>query len=225
LYPSGTWVNVGLPFLGEIGVPFPSEKLVASFIFPKIAKSNRLEHEAIHFMNYAHGESDNDMEPVKAVFPTNMIANFYSLMKIGQYYQPLPLSGSADSLIRCSKTTVVCFQFKNFQDPFTFKMLGDEVMKCKCDDNEWKIYLILVCMAGHNVTSDGCDHSLVHEGVNVVLLSTASVQQFLGDRTCIAFSSSSMCADNRSRLQFSPMKPPVDDVDTMDNSFNALAFK
>lgn len=118
-------------------------------------------------------------------------------MKIGQYYQPLPMSMSADALIRCSDKTIVCFQFKNFQRPFPQSSLEEEVIKCGVD--EWNVFLVIVCTEGHLI-NEGKDTFVVRGRVTVVLLSADSVAQFLGATALNKLSSTSLYEDLSLRI-------------------------
>ncbi len=147
------WSELGLPILFGFGVPFPEVRLERSYVFPQIArKSERNETEAIQCMKEIHDHNTASLSHTK--YPPNCLPWLYNEMKIGQYYQPLPMSMSADALIRCSERTMVCFQFKNFQSPFPESSLEDEIMKCSVDG--WNV-LVVVCTEGHSM-KDGENH-------------------------------------------------------------------
>lgn len=194
------WENLGLSILQQNNVPFPEVSLHKSYAFPKIKNgNNQTEVEARRCMNEIHNRS---LTLSQTEFSSNCLPWLYDAMEIGQYYQPLPMSNSADALIRCSQRDLVCFQFKNLQTPFKKKDLDVEIDKCKV--NGWNIYMVLVCTKGHLVDG-GVDYFEDMNGVNVILLSKNSVEKFLGVETVLKFSSDSMYEDSSSRQEVIPL--------------------
>jgi hypothetical protein len=106
------------------------------------------------------------------------------LMLIGQYYQPLPLSKSADALIRCQEQVVCQFQFKSVHDPLSESQLRDEAAKCQLGSG-WQSFLVVVAPAGHSI-ADGATTRIPfefeHGCVDVIALSQHAVVHFLGAR-------------------------------------------
>jgi hypothetical protein len=213
LGPNNIWGDVGLPFLDNCSIPFPTKKLENAYIFPKMMNNSlRTEEEAKKFMDAAHGETA-PLQAGKTAFAPKLLPFLYSLLRIGQYYQPLPLSSSADAIIRASDRDVVNFQFKNFISHFSEALLEPEVEKSKADG--WNTYLVIVCTAGHNiqVSGDGDvgrDGMLVMGAVTVVLLSKESVDQFLGNNCLQRLSGSSLRENSSTRIAFTPPKAAVD---------------
>jgi hypothetical protein len=189
------WQELGLPILADFHVPFPEVRLERSYVFPKIVKQNdRNEVQSRECMNQIH----QDLTPPRTEFSLNCLPWLCDEMKIGQYYQPLPMSNSADALIRCSDNDLVCFQFKNFQNPFQQTMLLAESEKCKVQG--WNVFLVIVCTKGHSI-GHGSDCLETIGGVNVVLLSLNSVAQFFGPAALKQLTSSSLYADSSIRQE------------------------
>ena len=184
------WSELGLSILDNFHVTFPEVRLERSYPFPKIIKQNdRTEAQSRECMNQIH----QALSPLlHTEFSLDCLPWLCDEMKIGQYYQPLPMSNSADALIRCSDHDLVCFQFKNIQTPFRKTSLLEEIEKCKVQG--WNVFMVIVCTKGHSV-GDGSDCFETIDGINVVLLSENSVAQFLGPAALKQFSSSSLYAD------------------------------
>jgi hypothetical protein len=194
------WADVGLPYLDVCRFPFPERPLEKSYPFPKISKKNRWKKKyLIEFKDAAHNEKHDAV--VTSEFASSVIPHLYELMQIGQYYQPLPKSGSADAIMKCSRKKIVNFQFKNCAKPLSAAAVDIEAKKCRakgCD-----VYLVVVCTAG---SSSGTDSFTQVNGVSVAVLSLASVTEFLGAGTVQQISSSSSFGDMSVRLGASPIK-------------------
>jgi hypothetical protein len=129
----------------------------------------------MQFMALIH---TGDAGVCKQSFPAANLSLLCQCMQIGQYYQPLPCSSSADALIRCTSTVMCQFQFKNVNHPLTLAEIAEEIPKCHLP-SDWVNYLIIVGINGHGL-GDGSDHVLVEGGTTVVVLSKASVERFTG---------------------------------------------
>lgn len=202
LAPYPDWTSISLSALDVHCFPFPKPPLTACYPFPKISRSGKKvwhNSDLRSFMTAAHDGSIVEGAVVCSMFVPAALPSLFALMEIGQYYQTLPMSGSADSLIRCATDTVLCFQFKNYQDPFKEKELEDEVVKCAAAG--WKVYLVVVCTAGNTVNDDY--HRTIHD-VSVLVLSAASVEHFMGHKTVDKMSGRSALEDSQIRIGFSP---------------------
>jgi hypothetical protein len=190
------WSELGLSILDDFNVPFPEVRLERSYVFPKIVKQNDLtEAQSREYMNQIH----QDFSPLlDTEFSLDCLPWLCDELKIGQYYQPLPMSNSANALIRCSDNDLVCFQFKNFQTPFQKSSLKQESEKYKVQG--WNVFMVIVCTKGHSV-GNGSDCFETIDGVNVVLLSENSVSQFLGPVALKQLSSTSLYADSSIRQE------------------------
>jgi hypothetical protein len=174
-----TWSEVQLPFLDVVGIVTPGQSLHQLFAFSKITSAEADDTaSAIRFMETVHSSSSDCQKQASPVFNLNI---FCESMRIGQYYQPLAMSSTADAFIRCSERVMCQFQFKNFDIPINTNQILAEVPKCNLPA-DWASYLILVCSSGHCYNGDGSDMSFIHDGVTVVLLSASSVELFLGKR-------------------------------------------
>jgi hypothetical protein len=169
------WSGIGLPFL-ELNVPFPEARLERSYAFPHISKKiERTEAEAGQCMNEIHNHNTSSLSQTR--YSPTCLPWLCEEMELGQYYQPLPKSSSADALIRCSNRDLVCFQFKNLQIPFPESLLDEEIVKCSVTG--WNVFMVVVCTEGHSI-HEGEDYFVTRDGVNVVLLSKDSVAQCFG---------------------------------------------
>ena len=94
---SKSWTSCGLPFLDKEKVPYPKERVEQSYPFPKIVEGSNmviLKKDVDECMLNIH---TYDSIVLKKVFPRRALSNLCKLMKIGHYYQPLPMSSSADA--------------------------------------------------------------------------------------------------------------------------------
>jgi hypothetical protein len=196
------WATVGLPYLDTMGVLFPAIKMDSALPFPKIVPSAKYEQkEAEEFMLNVHAGS---CDVQRAVFPPKSLSELCEHMKIGQYYQPLPMSSSADAKIRCGESFMCDLQFKNFVTPISERAIEEEAAKCQLPP-PWTTFLIVVCSAGHHLGDD--DHHLTIGSVTVLLLSKLSVEAFLGKNALTSIRSAKILADSMSRLLVStPLK-------------------
>jgi hypothetical protein len=167
------WSGIGLPIL-DSNVPFP---------------------EARQCINEIHNQNTSSLSHTK--YSPTCLPWLCEEMELGQYYQPLPKSSSADALIRCSNRDLVCFQFKNLQSPFSESPLDEEIVKCIVTG--WNVYMVVVCTEGHSI-NEGEDYFVTRAGVNVVLLSKDSVAQFFGAAALKEFSSTSLYQDLSRRI-------------------------
>lgn len=182
--PHDSWSALGLPFL-DGKVPFPQEELKRSYSFPKIARNhNRTDEEARLCMRQIH----DGTQPNYTIFSVANLPCLCGEMKIGQYYQPLSLSKSADAMIRCSRNELVAFQFKNMQEPLSLNELEQEIAKSIVTD--WKVYLVVVCL-GSREDQDDQIYRENHNG-KVILLSRHSIDTFLGLNTRVEFTSTTL---------------------------------
>jgi hypothetical protein len=197
------WSTVGLPYLDMAGVPYPAVALTNAYPFPKIhSQGKTYQGHVDKFMDAVHKQS---AAVPQQIFPFKTMSALYNLMKVGQYYQPLPMSKSADAKIRCSIDCMCDFQFKNFQRPFTLADAKAEAIKSTVPG--WRVFLVVVCAAGHNVQDSGNDVTVMLENVKVILLSKASVEAFLGRSTLSAIQSVGLLADSVQRTTLtSPLK-------------------
>jgi hypothetical protein len=177
------WTKIGLSCLDELSVPFPSLPLQHSYPFPKIsgAAAANTGDSVGDFMDRVHaGRADVPRQ----VFPPSCLPELCQHLLIGQYYQPLPLSKSADALIRCQDHVVCQFQFKNVHDPLSESQLRDEAVKCQLGSG-WQSVLVVVAPAGHSI-ADGATTRIPfefeHGSVDVIALSKQAVVHFLGAR-------------------------------------------
>lgn len=187
---ASNWSHIGLAYLEKRLVPFLAQDVDVTniFNFPKISTSARgTVSMAQQFMDVAHQEWTEEavlnpdrtaIQPSRQVFGRAFLKELSALIKIGQYYLPLPRSSAADSKMRIGPTTMIDWQFKNFMSPISQKDIENETKLCGIVG--WTVYLIIVCTAGHEV-NDGEDSSFTVNGVNVIALSTSgSVATFLG---------------------------------------------
>jgi hypothetical protein len=198
--PCSSWTDVDLPFLSECCVPFPQELYHESFAFPKIAKQNAwAEANVQQVMDSVHNARYNDA--IRQEFAHSALPTLIKYMKIGHYYQPLSMSGSADAMLKCSESDIVNFQFKNSSTPITDSAVDAEARKC-CADG-YSVFLIMVSPAGN---ARDVDYLKVVDRVTVIVLSRSSVQFFLGQNCVSNFSSSSAIVDLAQRIKLSPIK-------------------
>jgi hypothetical protein len=189
------WSGIGLPIL-DSNVPFPEARLERSYVFPQISKKiERTEAEARQCMNEIHNQNTSSLSHTK--YSPTCLPWLCEEMELGQYYQPLPKSSSADALIRCSNRDLVCFQFKNLQSPFPESSLDEEIVKCSVTG--WNVFMVIVCTEGHSI-NEGEDYFATRAGVNVVLLSKDSVAKFFGAAGLKEFSSTSLYQDLSRRI-------------------------
>ena len=215
---ASNWSHIGLEYLDESSVPFLADNVdVANiFNFPKISTSARGSVDtAEQFMDIAHKEwreeavLDPDrtasQPPDRQVFAPAFLEKLSTLMKIGQYYLPLPRSSSADAKIRVGPRTMIDWQFKNFMSPISQEDIEKEATLCSITG--WTVFLVIVCTAGHDV-NDGENSSFTVNGVNVIALSSGSVSTFLGPDFVKRLKSEGMTVDQAKRLSSctSPLK-------------------
>ena len=200
---ASNWDTVGLGFLDAF-VPYPKNQLVHTYPFPKIVSvANVPEGSMANFMTSVHSSSYEDVNRV--IFPRSSLPDLCSLMELGQYYQPLPRSSSADAKIRCSDRAMCDFQFKNFAKPLKYSEVVAEVDKVKMDG--WCVFLVIICSAGHEVDGGVNVHVRV-KNVDVLLLSKTSVELFFGKNALSTIANSpSLLEDLMKRLTVaSPLK-------------------
>jgi hypothetical protein len=199
-YNSRSWSSIALPFLESAGVPFPAEPLKDSFPFPKISsKVGEKRGGVADFMKKVH-EGRPDVK--NQVFPVSSLGELCSEARIGQYYQFLPLSKSADALIRCDERTVCHFQFKNLAAPISVNAAVTEAAKCEL--RGWKSFLVIICTAGYE-GDKGEDCIKDARDVQIILLSRRSVAAFLGANTLSTLAQDQVCtllSDLQKRLAF-----------------------
>lgn len=156
-------------------------------------------------------EKIDERNATKQQFPPEALNCICKEMKIGQYYQPLPLSSSADAIIRIDEKTLCHFQFKNYIEPFdctNLSFLHKEVRKCFVED--FKNYCIFICSSGN---STGTDAFFTHKSVDIILLSKSSVELFLGKHALIHLESKNLTDDSDGKLMnMSPLKSAIDKV-------------
>lgn len=202
LSPCANWSDVGLSFLHINNFPFPQAKMERAYAFPKIAKDHSWSFEEVrNFMAGSHTINTNII--TKSEFSAKALPRIYDLMQIGQYYQPLPLSKSADALVRCSDKEIIVFQCKNLKKEFKLIHLAEEAEKCIADG--WQVYMVVICPTGHDhLNGENVIH--IYKGVTVALLSKASVSSFLGTDAVREIESTSLISDVMGRLTISPVK-------------------
>ena len=106
---------------------------------------------------------------------------------------------SGNAMLKCSESDIVNFQFKNSSTPIVDSAVDDEARKCLADG--CNVFLIMVSTAGN---ARDADYEKVVDGVTVIVLSTSSVQFFLGQNCVSHFSSSSAIVDLAQRIKISP---------------------
>ena len=198
-----TWKSLNLSILDDEGIVFPKTSPTAIFPFPKICKKNKwTELEVIETMKYFHEKVFSDQ--IKTEFSIDALPEICGHMLIGQYYQSLPRSGSADALIRLNDNTILEIQFKNYQNPINrSEIINNELEKSSIDG--WNCYLIVICTSGHN-ESECNDLVFSPESKNnfvmkVVVLSRQSVIKYLGLGTVNAIGSISSVSDLVERMK------------------------
>ena len=206
-----SWGNCGLPFLDNVKIPFPKERAEQSYPFPKIVDGLTMvvsEKDIDDCMQSIH----SFVAPQKTVIPRRHLSSLCKLMKIGHYYQPVLMSGSADAKIRVSEKVMCDFQFKNFLNPISLKEAEAEVYKCAIPSTfffKWNIYLIIVCTAGHAIEGGIKDVSIKIKKMNMTLivLSKTSVEHFFGKNALksIAYDTD-LLTDAITRMNFSPLR-------------------
>ncbi len=202
LDPCSSWKDIGLSFLYSSNFPFPEAKMHSTYLFPKIGKDNSWSEKQVRrFMEAAHSRNPSVIR--KSEFSAKALPSIYRYMKVGQYYQPLPLSSSADALLRCSENQLIVFQYKNLKDGFKFKNLTQEAIKCIAKG--WQVYLVIICPNGHDYR-DGEDFVLVDKNITIGLLSKDSISAFLGIDATKAIESISLVSDVMGRLKISAVK-------------------
>ena len=207
LLDPNSWSDVGLPFLGQCGAPYPSDKFKSSYPFPKISQQceKYSQNALLKFMQNVH---DGDFSAQRQVtFPQEAMSMLYESMKIGQYYQPLPKSGSADAKIRLRDNIMLDIQFKNQIKAFTLPQLIDEARKSVVESDGWTVYLLIVCSSGHDIEDKeslkvGHDLIEMHSGVHCIVLSEESVARFFGIHGIDGIKGGSLLFDTATRLNF-----------------------
>lgn len=200
--PFACWTDVGLKSLDDNQLPFPAETLTNCFPFPKISGRGKVdwtEDDLNAFMSAAH--TGNQPDGLSTAFPASALPSLYRLMQPGQYYVPLPLSGSGDLLVWCGEQTVVCFQFKNYAQPITEAAVVCEAVKCVATG--WVVYLVVVCLSGNGRDTDYVTNS---SGIAVVVLCSSSVEAFMGRNVVQHFGSKTSLADQAVRIGYSPSR-------------------
>lgn len=215
---ASNWSAIGLEYLDKCGVPFLAEDVDVTdmFNFPKISTSARGSADtAEKFMAIAHTEwkEESVFDPDRAtsqlpprqVFPPSFLEQLSTLMKIGQFYLPLPRSSSADAKMRVGQNIMIDWQFKNFMSPIKQTTIETEARQCGIAG--WTVYLIIICTAGHEV-NHGNDSSFSVDGVTVIALSKSSVSKYLGPDFVEKLRSKGLAADQTKRLSSctSPLK-------------------
>lgn len=194
------WTDFGLPCLDQSRIPFPSNLFARSLPFPKIANNGSREPNlAAKCMQDIH----NNTLPSNSVFHSKCLPTLCSQMEIGRYYQPFEKSSSADAMVRCGENDLLCFQFKNLQEPFNASQFPSEMKKCIVQG--WNVIVVLVCVSGfktenHVVPTVDTFVTKV-EGVKGILLSIDSIKNFLGSNIVSKFSSTSMFDDAIQRTE------------------------
>ena len=198
-FDKASWRSLGLPYLDFLDIPFPNTRLTQSFPFPKVTKNGTKNiKDVIRFFDAVHRRLPPEKDEVNPL----LLDHILSQMLMGQYYQGLPKSGGADSIMRIGDKIALYFQCNNTKR-VTAEQVSEEVGKCIAQG--WTIYLVVVCSQGHNVVNapgllEELDMTYEDRGVNVVLLSALSVSMFLGAANLTAMASSSLVVDSQSRL-------------------------
>jgi U4/U6 small nuclear ribonucleoprotein SNU13 len=204
LKPSN-WKDCCLSILDDIGVPFPAavprEK---SYCFPKmVTKSKCSSEDVANFVKAVHSGDDTCL---LTQFPLDAMPALCNLMEIGQYYQPLPRSKSADAKMRVGNRVMLDFQMKNFVTPLTRSQLNEEVSKSRMEG--WRVYLLIVCSSGHQVTADGedCVEQWTEGGLSVtcVVLSKNSFRLLFGCNASTGIQSRPLFEEAARRIYPSP---------------------
>lgn len=212
------WAGLRLGYLDTAGVPFLSNvKTIDIYNFPKLVKSAAGDGTtAKEFMELAHECKSEENSPLyenrdqiqanRQVFSPTLLKELAQLMRIGDYYLPLPRSSSADAMVRIALNTKLDWQFKNFQSPITKRTMIEEAGLCKIEG--WKVYLVIFCTAGHNANTDGSDFQFESNGVTVIALSRESVSDFIGHKLWSQIKSTGLMSDQATRLKActSPLK-------------------
>ena len=104
------------------------------------------------------------------------------------------------------------FQFKNFVNPISLEDAKAEVYKCAIPSTlfyKWKIYLVIVCTAGHAIGGGAQDVSMKIDEMNgtLIILSKPSVEHFFGKNALksIAYDTD-LLTDAVTRMSFSPLR-------------------
>ena len=201
--PCSSWSDVDLPFLSACSVPFPQEHYHESFAFPKIAKQNAWTEANVHqLMDSVHNARHNDA--IRQEFAHSALPTLIKYMKIGHYYLPLSMSGSADAMLKCSESDIVNFQFINSSTPIADSAVDAEARNYWADG--YRVFLIMVSTAGNDRDTD---YLKVVDGVTVIILSRSSVQFFLGHHCVSNLRSSTsvhVIVDLAQHLKTSPIK-------------------
>lgn len=181
--PIINWTSLHLPTLDKEGIVFPEILPKKCFLFPKICKDNEWsESEVNNTMTIFH-QNTISLFKFKSEFSKFALPSICKNMLIGQYYQGLPRSGSADAIMRLNDNTVLEIQYKNYKEPIK----RSEIIKHELDKssiNDFNCYLVVICISGHDESED---IDLVFSPENsdsfirkVVVLSRKSVLYYLG---------------------------------------------
>jgi hypothetical protein len=175
-------------------------------VFPKIAKKNPWrEEDVVAFMNASHNAPDDGVSDTRSEFALAALPSIFERMREGQLYQSLPKAGCADSHIKCAPRVVVNFQFKTTSNGMDESNARKEAVKSVAEG--FSVYLVIVCVEGNGTLHDKVfEDETEFPGVTVILLSKASVQNFLGESLVETFSSATALVDSGVRVGVSPMK-------------------
>ncbi len=212
-----SWTAVGLGSLDRLSVPYPSSPMHRSYPFPNCKISSVAIADidaaadpnfvAINVMDRVHsGQEDVSRQ----VYSPSQLSALCEHMLIGQFYQPLPMSQSAEVLILCRERAVCQFQFKHILHPLTESQLRHEAVKCQLAPG-WQSFLVVAASAGHAIgdrTTQLVTFELDDGRVDVLALSETDVISFLGARAVAALQPpASLLADSMKRLSLSISSP------------------
>lgn len=153
------WSSIGLQFLDAEEVPFLAAETTDLFPFPKISRQARSSPDEVsNFMDAVHAEQT--FEVSRQTFHPCWLTSINELMKIGQIYQPLLRSSSADTMMRAvSNRVLLGWQFKNSAAVDISLMHKEAGTMTNHGKDDWTpVYLIIIYTNGHTV-GDGRDCS------------------------------------------------------------------
>ena len=185
--------------MDQESIIFPKIKPTAFYAFPKICKDAKCSLDEITcIMKNIHLKDSSSV--CTSEFSKYALSCIFGQMNIGQYYQPLPRSNSADALIRLNDNSIINIQYKNLQNPITSAIIKSERRKALI--NGWNCYLLIICPSGHY--KDSKEDLIIEKNDSLcktIVLSRLSVKRYLGNNTVHSIESFSLLSDlmDRSR--------------------------
>ena len=216
LRPNATcWAHYGLPGLDfpsvcSLSPPFCTLSPAARplpFFNSSNAKRPSAEdkHHLRSFMEWANATTDDLLgftfpADQRVEFAHSCMPEMYRQLTVGRLHRYSSKSSSGDACARIAECDILVIQYKNERVPMQLGHVKTEAGKVKVTG--FNVWLLIVPISGHTIAGANPDENIWinSDGVQVLILCTKSVMEFLGVSLVSNIRGSQLVADGVNRL-------------------------